>query len=104
MEIPTIGLPIACKPYTLHLRYQNFIDKEICLLEDAGCISKCLSLWKVPVPTVPKKTRPIHSILQQFYLVLDYNLLNKSINTVHCGNNVISYHCLPNITDLLAML
>ena len=40
----------------------------------------------------------------QLYLVLDYCLLNKSINAACNGDNVISYYPLPNITDLLARL
>ena len=42
MDIPTTGLLIACKPYPIQLEYQNFINKEIWLLEDAGYISKSL--------------------------------------------------------------
>ena len=36
--------------------------------------------------------------------MLDYHSLKKSINAIHNGNSVISYHLLPNITDLLASL
>ena len=89
---------ISCYPYIL-----KFIDEEIHLLEDAGCISKSLSPWAMPVIIVPKNS-PLHPKNQQLCLVLDYHLLNKSINAAHNGNNVISYCPLPNIIDLLARL
>ena len=45
MDLPTIGPPVAAKPYTIPLKYKSFVDDEIKLLEDAGCISKSLSDW-----------------------------------------------------------
>ena len=48
MDLPTIGLPVASKPYTFPPKYKLFIDDEIKLLEDAGCISKSLSDWASP--------------------------------------------------------
>ena len=58
--IPTMGLPIACKPYPLQLKYQKFIDEEIGLLENAGCISKSLSLWPILGLIVPTKPDPLN--------------------------------------------
>ena len=104
MDIPTMGLPVVCKPHPILLKYQKFVDEEIKLLENAGCISKSLSPCAAPVIIVPKKSDPTSPCKQQFHLVLDYRSLNKSINTSHNGNNVISYHFLPNIMDLLARL
>ena len=43
MELPTTGLPVASKPYTIPLKYKSFVDEEIKLLGDAGCISKSIS-------------------------------------------------------------
>ena len=43
MDLPTTGLPVASKPYTIPLKYKSFMDDEIKLLEDTGCISKSLS-------------------------------------------------------------
>ena len=40
MDIQTAGPPIACKPYPIPLKYQKFIDEEIGVLENAGCISE----------------------------------------------------------------
>ena len=43
MDLPTTGSPVTSKPYTIPLKYKSFIDEEIKLLEDAGCMSKSLS-------------------------------------------------------------
>ena len=45
MDPPTTGCPVASKPYTIPLKYKSFVEDEINLLEDAGCISKSLSNW-----------------------------------------------------------
>ena len=37
MDLPTTGLPVASKPYTILLKYKSFVDEEIKLLEDTGC-------------------------------------------------------------------
>ena len=102
MDIPTTGPPTACKPYPILIKYQKFIDQNIKLLENAGCISKSSRPLADIIIIVCKKARFLTSSKQQFHIVLDYQLLNKSINSAHNGNNVISYYSLPNITDLLA--
>ena len=81
----------------------------MCLLEDAGCISKSLCQWAAPTIIVPKRPDPYippqkNKTKMQLHLVLDNSLLNKSINAVHNGNNRILYLPLLNITDLLAQL
>ena len=48
MDLPTTGPPVSTKPYTIPLKYKSFVDDEIKLLEDAGCISKSLSDWAFP--------------------------------------------------------
>ena len=58
MDLPTTGLPVASKPYTIPLKYKSFVDKEIKLLEDASCISKSISNWASPICIVKKKARP----------------------------------------------
>ena len=81
-----------------------FVDVEIKLLENAGCISKSLSLWATPVNIGLKKPDLASPCKQKLHLVLDYRSLNKSFNVTHSGNSIISYHPLPNSTDLLARL
>ena len=104
MDIPTMGPPSAHKPYPIPLRYQTFINEEIRLLENAGCISKCLSPWPTLFIIVLKKPGPFNPQKQQLHLLLYYSSYNKSINAAHNGNSVISDYPLPNITDLLARL
>ena len=58
MDLPTTGLPVASKPYTIALKYKSFMDDEIKLLEDAGCTSKSLSDWASPICIVKKKPDP----------------------------------------------
>ena len=102
MDIPMVGPPVAHKLYPVPLKYQKkFVDEEIQLSENAGCISKSLSLWAAPVIIVPKKPDPTNPCKQQLHLLLDYRSVNKSINAGHNGDSVISYYPLPNIMDLL---
>ena len=61
MDLPTTRPPIAMKPYTILLKYKSFIDEEIKLLEDSGCISKSLSNWASPICIMKKK--PIITIM-----------------------------------------
>ena len=60
MDLPTTGPPIASKPYTIPLKYRSFVDKEIKLLEDAGCISKSLSDWASPICIAKQNQIPIN--------------------------------------------
>ena len=48
MDMPTTGPPVSTKPYTIPLKYKSFVNEEIKLLEDAGCISESLSDWHLP--------------------------------------------------------
>ena len=59
MDIQTMGLPIAQKLYPIPFKHQKMLDEELCLLEDAGCISRSLSPWVVPVIIVPKTPDPL---------------------------------------------
>ena len=104
MDIQTWDLLWECKPYSITLKYQNFIDKDIQLRESSGCISESLSPWTTPVIILPKKPDPLSTGKQQLHLFVDYHFLNKSINATCNGNKVITYYPLPNITDLLARL
>ena len=50
--------PIASKPYTLSLKYYDWVQKEISTLDRAGIITKSISPWVSPVVIVPKKSAP----------------------------------------------
>ena len=58
MDILTVVPPVAHKPYLILLKYQKSVNEEIKLLENAGCISKGLSLCATPFIIVPKKPDP----------------------------------------------
>ena len=43
LDIPTEGLPVASKPYTVPLKYRAFVGHEIKQLKEAGIISRSMS-------------------------------------------------------------
>ena len=106
MDLPTTGLPVASKPYTILLKYKSFIDEEIKLLEDTGCISKSISDWASPIYIVKKKPDPIQPKKLQLRMCIDYRKVNQSLITAHNNNNskVVSTFPLPKIQELLSRL
>ena len=60
MDLPTTGLPVASKPYTIPLKYKSFIDDEIKLLEDVGYMLKSINDWASPICIVKKKPHYLH--------------------------------------------
>ena len=113
LDIPMEGPPIACKPYSVPLKYQDFVDQEIKQLEDVSIISHSMSNWASPIIIVPKKADPnIASTTKdkQFNLQLyiDYHKLNSKILTDKqikadgkVGKVVVNFP-LPTIDSLLA--
>ena len=71
MDLPITCLPVASKPYTIPLKYKSFIDEEIKLLEDAGCISKSISNWASPICIVKKKPDPSQPKKSQLRMCID---------------------------------
>ena len=55
MDIPTDGPPVASKPYTVQLKYREFVEHEIKQLEEAGIISQGMSDWQSPILVLLKK-------------------------------------------------
>ena len=55
LDIFMEGLPIASKPYTIPLKFHEFMDHKIKQLEEAGIISWSMSNWASPTLVVPKK-------------------------------------------------
>ena len=106
MDLPTTGLLVASKPYTIPLKYKSFIDVEIKLLEDAGCISKSISNWVSPICIVKKKPDPSQPKKLQLRMCIDYRKVNQSLITAHNGTNsrVVSTFPLPKIQELLSRL
>ena len=61
LDIPTEGPLIASKPYTILLKYWEFVDHKIKELEEAGIISQSVSNWVSPIIVVPKKEECVNS-------------------------------------------
>ena len=106
MDLPTTGPPISTKPYTIPVKYKSFIDEEIKLLEDAGCISKSLSDWASPICIVKKKPDPSQPHKPQLQMCIDYRKVNQSLITA-CNNSigkVVSTFPLLKMQELLGRL
>ena len=86
MDLPTTGPPVSTKPYTIPLKYKSFVNEEIKLLEDAGCISKSLSDWASPISIVKKKPDPRQPHKTQLCMCIDYRKVNQSLVTA-CNNS-----------------
>ena len=106
MDLPTTGLPVMSKPYTIPLKYKSFVDDEIKLLEDGGCISKSLSDWASPICIVKKKPDPSQPNKLQLRMCIDYRKVNQSLIMAHNNSNgkVVSTFPLPKIQELLSRL
>ena len=106
----TEGSPVFMKQYTIPLKYQNFIDNETKILEEAGLISRSLSSWSAPCMVVPKKQDPDNPHEVQLRMVIDYRQLNKRIITSRAPDRngkigkVILNYPIPTIELLLAKL
>ena len=103
MDLPTTGPPVSTKPYTIPIKYKSFIDEEIKLLEDAGCISKSLSDWASPICIIKKKPDPSQPHKPQICMCIDCRKVNQSLITA-CNNSngkVVSTFPLPKIQELL---
>ena len=47
--------PVSSRPYTLPLKHDEWVQREIESLEQAGVIKKSMSNWASPIVIVPKK-------------------------------------------------
>ena len=106
MDLPTTGLPVTSKLYTIPLKYKSFIDNKIKLLEDAGCISKSLSNWASPICIVKKKPDPSQPNKLQLRMCIDCRKVNQSLIVAHNNNNskVVSTFPFPKIQELISRL
>ena len=106
MDLPTTGLPVASKPYTILFKYKSFIDEEIKLLKDTDCILKSVSDWASPISIVKIKTDPSQPKKLELRMYIDYRKVNQSLITAHNDNNskVVSTLPLPlpKIQELLS--
>ena len=57
MDIDTGDSPPSVKkPYTLPLKHYDWVQQEIESLEQAGIITRSVSLWASPIVVIPKKS------------------------------------------------
>ena len=87
MDLPTIGPPVSTKPYTIPLKYKSFINDEIKLLEDAGCISKSLSNWASLICIMKKKPDSSQPNKPQLCMCINYRNVNQSLITARNNSN-----------------
>ena len=106
VDLPTTGPPVSTKPYTIPLKYRCFVNEEIKLLEDAGCISKSLGDWASPICIMKKKLDPSQPHKPQLCMYIDYRKVNQSLVMAHNNSNgkVVSTFPLPKIQELLGQL
>ena len=106
LDLPTTGPPVSTKPYTIPLKYKSFIDDEIKLLKDAGCISKSLSDWASLICIMKKKQDPSQPNKSQLHMCIDYRKVNQSSITAQNNSNgeVVSTFPLLKIQELLSHL
>ena len=95
MDLPTTGPPVSTKPYTIPLKYKSFINEEIKLLEDAGCISKSLSDWASPICIVKKKPDPSQPHKLQLHMCFDYRKVNQSLVMARNNSNGKVFSLFP---------
>ena len=97
MDLPTIGPPVSSKLYTIPLKYQSFINENIWLLEDAGCISKSLSDWASPICIIKKKSDHSQPHKIQLCMCIDHTKVNQCLVTACNSNNgkLVSTFPLP---------
>ena len=115
LDIPTEGPLITWKPYTIPLKYHEFMDHKIKQLEEGGIISQIMSNWASPISVVPKKeecmdtsNNPGSSKMVNSTCGCVSNIDNSRIQTA-CQikadgslGKVISNYPLPTIHSILA--
>ena len=106
MDLPTTGLCVMSKSYTIPLKYKSFIHNEIKCQEDAGCISKSLSNWASPICIVKKKPHPSQPIKLKLRMCIDYRKVNQSLIPANNNSNgkVVLTFALLKIQELLSRL
>ena len=106
MEIDTgDSLPVAQSPYTLPLKYYDWVLQEIETLEKSGVIERSLSRWASPVIVVPKKSAPDEPPRRR--LCVDYrkvNALQPEVKRTDKGTGCLSLYPLPKIDEMFSKL
>ena len=116
LDIPMEGPPIALKPYTIPLKYYEFMDHKIKQLEEVGIISQSMSNWASPALVVPKKEECVDTSnnpgsskngKSNLQMCIYYRKLSPRIQTAcqikaNCSlGKIISNYPLPTIDSIL---
>ena len=113
LGIRTDGPCISSRPYSIPLKYRDFMDEKIQQLEDAGIISRSMSNWASPILVVPKKPTPQDPSppIKKYFnlrLCIDYRKLNsqiimaRQVKSNGTLGKVVANYPLPTIDTLLA--
>ena len=84
------AVPVRHNPYRLSLKEHEFMEKELKMLEELGCIERCEATWVMPVIMVKKKDT------SDLRMCIDFRALNKSM--------VIENYPIPRIDYILSLL
>ena len=107
MNIVTGDSPLVCqRPYTLPLKYAEWVKHELNILEAAGIIVRSVSPWAIPIVVVPKRSAPGEPPKRR--MCVDYRALNKLLplvkKTHSNAKGVLSLVPLPKIDEIYAKL
>ena len=106
MDIDTGDSPlVSSRPYTLPLKYYEWVQREIESLERAGVITKSMSKWASPIVVVSKKSAPGEPLKRR--LCIDFrkvNELQQEVITAGKTKGQIFIHPLPKIDEMYAKL
>ena len=108
MDIDTCDHPptICQKPYTLALKYYEWVQKEVDQLEWMGIITRSVSPWASPIVTVLKKSAPDKPPMS--CMCINFQRLNAlqpavvKVDSKAKGN--LTLHPLPKIDELYVKL
>ena len=97
--------PLSSRPYTLPLKYYEWVQKEIESLERAGFITKSMSPWASPIVIVPKKSAPREPLKRRLCVNFrKVNELQQEVITAGKTKGQISIRLLPKIDEMYAKL
>ena len=70
MDIDTGENPPVCqRPYTLPLKYAEWVKKELNILEAVGIIVRSVSPWASPIVVVPKRSAPGEPLKRRVWII-----------------------------------
>ena len=83
-------MPIRHNAYRCSPKEKDFLESEIKLLENLGCIERCEATWVMPVIMVKKKDTT------DLRMCIDYRSLNKEM--------IVENYPIPRVDDVLSLL